>query len=154
MFFEHYTVYNIVIIYKSYHVTSLIVVSFNSNPNAKPTSNIQILKRITTPNKWCLWNINFILSFGDFGGKKMNWQCLQAELDTKRHVVWPSDVDESTVEMFTSGRLFFYWSNFDKLLAKATTQNHSFKVNVWGWLSYRGRTSVCIFSVIVDSEIY
>lgn len=39
MFFEHYTVYNIVIIYKSYHVTSLIVVSFNSNPNAKPTSN-------------------------------------------------------------------------------------------------------------------
>lgn len=39
MFFEHYTVYNIVIVYKSYHVTSLIVVSFNSNPNAKPTSN-------------------------------------------------------------------------------------------------------------------
>lgn len=143
MFFEHYTVYNIVIFYKSYHVTSLIVVSCNSNPNAKPTSNT-------------LWNINFILSFGDFGGNKMNWQCLQAELDTKRHVVWPSDVDESTVEMFTSGRLFFYkhGSNFDKLPTKATTQNHSFKVNVWGWLSYRGRTSVCIFSVIVDSEIY
>lgn len=145
MFFEHYTVYNIVIVYKSYHVTSLTL----SLP-----AILQILKRITTPNKWCLWNINFILSFGDFGGNKMNWQCLQAELDTKRHVVWPSDVDESTVEMFTSGRLFFYWSNFDKLLAKATTQNHSFKVNVWGWLSYRGRTSVCIFSVIVDSEIY
>lgn len=39
MFFEHYTVYNIVIFYKSYHVTSLVVVSCNSNPNAKPTSN-------------------------------------------------------------------------------------------------------------------
>lgn len=38
MFFEHYTVYNIVIFYK-YYVTSLIVVSCNSNPNAKATSN-------------------------------------------------------------------------------------------------------------------
>lgn len=38
MFFEHYTVYN-VIFYKSYHVTILIVVSRNSNPNAKLTSN-------------------------------------------------------------------------------------------------------------------
>lgn len=65
-------------------------------------------------------------------------------------------VDESTVEMCSAGRLFFHQngSNLDRLPGKAPKPKHALKVNVWGGISYRGRTDVCIFTGIMDSEIY
>lgn len=51
--------------------------------------------------------------------------------DTYPNVVY---VDESTVEMCSSGRLVFHQhgSNLDRLPAKSPKPKHSFKVNVWG----------------------
>lgn len=65
-------------------------------------------------------------------------------------------VDESTVEMCSAGRLFFHQngSNLDRLPGKAPKPKHALKVNVWRGISYRGRTDVCIFTGIMDSEIY
>lgn len=65
-------------------------------------------------------------------------------------------VDESTVEMCSSGRLVFHQhgSNLDRLPAKSPKPKHSYKVNVWGGISYRGPTDICVFTGIMDSEIY
>lgn len=85
---------------------------------------------------------------------RLDW-CLDQLIskDSFRDVIY---VDESTVEMCSSGRLFFHrhGSNMDRLPAKAPKPKHSYKVNVWGGISHRGRTSICIFSGIMDSEIY
>lgn len=85
---------------------------------------------------------------------RLDW-CLDqlTSKDSFRDVIY---VDESTVEMCSSGRLFFHrhGSNMDRLPAKAPKPKHSYKVNVWGGISHRGRTSICIFSGIMDSEIY
>jgi hypothetical protein len=81
--------------------------------------------------------------------------CLQQLVreETFKNVIF---VDESTVEMCSSGRLFFhqYGSELDRLPAKAPKPKHSYKVNVWGGISYKGRTDVCIFTGVMDSEIY
>lgn len=72
--------------------------------------------------------------------------------DTYPNVVY---VDESTVEMCSSGRLVFHQhgSNLDRLPAKSPKPKHSYKVNVWGGISYRGPTDICVFTGIMDSEI-
>ncbi|CAG2255532.1 unnamed protein product [Mytilus edulis] len=65
-------------------------------------------------------------------------------------------VDESTVEMTSNGRIFFYKpdSDLSQLPARKQKPKHSYKVHVWGGISYRGRTDVCIFTGIMDSVIY
>ena len=85
---------------------------------------------------------------------RLDW-CIEKmnNKDTFRDVIF---VDESTVEMCSSGRLFFYrnGSNLDRLPGKAPKPKHSYKVNVWGGISYQGRTDMCVFTGIMDSEIY
>lgn len=73
--------------------------------------------------------------------------------DTYPNVVY---VDESTVEMCSSGRLVFnqHGSNLDRLPAKSPKPKHSYKVNLWGGISYREPTDICVFTGIMDSEIY
>lgn len=73
--------------------------------------------------------------------------------DTYENVIY---VDETTVEMSSCGRLYFYQpgSQLDRLPSKAPKPKHSYKVNVWGGISYRGRTAICIFTGIMDSIIY
>lgn len=58
--------------------------------------------------------------------------------------------------MCSSERLFFHQqcSNLDRLTAKSPKPNHSYKVNVWRGISYRGLTDICVFTGITDSEIY
>ncbi|CAG2255601.1 unnamed protein product [Mytilus edulis] len=65
-------------------------------------------------------------------------------------------VDESTVELTSNGRMFFYKpdSDLSQLPARKQKPKHSYKVHVWGGISYRGRTDVCIFTGIMDSVIY
>jgi hypothetical protein len=85
---------------------------------------------------------------------RLDWCIQQLVLkDMYRDVIY---VDESCVEMCSSGRLFFhqYGQNLDRLPGKAPKPKHSYKVNVWGGISYRGRTDICIFTGIMDSEIY
>lgn len=85
---------------------------------------------------------------------RLDW-CLDKLIskDSFRDVIY---VNESTGEMCYSGRLFFHRHglNMDKLPAKAPKPKHSYQVNVLGGISHRGRTSVCIFFGIMDSEIY
>ncbi|KAK3099483.1 hypothetical protein FSP39_005100 [Pinctada imbricata] len=65
--------------------------------------------------------------------------------------------DESSIEMNSNGRLFFHRersAGFSKTTTKRSKPKHSYKVNVWAGISYRGRTPICIFTGIMDSVIF
>ncbi|KAK3107730.1 hypothetical protein FSP39_020962 [Pinctada imbricata] len=85
---------------------------------------------------------------------RLSW-CLNALAvkETFHDVIF---VDETTVEMCSSGRLHFYHSKSEmqRLPSKQPKPKHSYKVHVWGGISYRGRTHICIFTGIMDSVIY
>lgn len=86
-------------------------------------------------------------------GQLISHKNVRLRCDWCFHVVY---VDESTVEMCSSGRLVFHQhgSNLDRLPAKSPKPKHFYKVNVWGGISYRGPTDICVFTGIMDSEIY
>lgn len=72
-------------------------------------------------------------------------------------------VEESTVEKSSSGRLFFHQpgSKIQNICARRPKPNHAYKnicmheqVHVWAGISYRGRTSICIFNGVMDSVSY
>lgn len=81
--------------------------------------------------------------------------CLEAlrSCETFHNVIF---TDETSVELAADGRIFFYksTSEFSHLPAKRMKPKHAYKVHVWGGISYRGRTSICIFTGIMDSVIY
>ncbi|KAK3107630.1 hypothetical protein FSP39_018716 [Pinctada imbricata] len=66
--------------------------------------------------------------------------------------------DESCIEMNAKGRLFFHnkkqSGDFQRQTIKRSKSKHAYKVNVWGGISYKGRTPICIFTGIMDSIIY
>lgn len=85
---------------------------------------------------------------------RQSW-CLEA-LNNKedfRNVIF---VDESTVEMSSSGQLFFHQpeSKIQKICARRPKPKHAYKVHVWAGISYRGRTNICIFNGVMDSVVY
>lgn len=85
---------------------------------------------------------------------RQSW-CLDA-LNNKedfRNIIF---VDESTVEMSSSGRLFFHQpgSKVQKICARRPKPKHAYKVHVLAGISYRGRTSICIFIGVMDSVVY
>ncbi|XP_062568676.1 uncharacterized protein LOC134230838 [Saccostrea cucullata] len=68
---------------------------------------------------------------------RLEWCITQLiQKDSFQDVIY---VDESTVEMCSSGRLFFHQdgSNLDRLPAKAPKPKHSYKVNVCSIMQYR-----------------
>lgn len=48
----------------------------------------------------------------------------------------------------------FFSSTWLKPRSSACKPNHSYKVNVWGGISYRRLTDICVFPGITDSKIY
>lgn len=85
---------------------------------------------------------------------RMQW-CLDV-LQTRERFRDVIFVDESCVEMCANGRIAFHQksSDFEKKCNRIPRPKHSYKVNVWAGISYKGKTSICIFTGIMDSEIY
>ncbi|CAG2242342.1 unnamed protein product [Mytilus edulis] len=86
--------------------------------------------------------------------KRLQW-CLAAleRKDTFEDVIF---TDESTIEMSSNGKLFFYLpsSNLQRIPAKRQKPKHAYKVHIWAGISYRGRTDCCVFTGIMDSITY
>lgn len=85
---------------------------------------------------------------------RVQW-CLEmlARKETFHDVIF---IDETCVEMQSSGRIFFYQkgSQIECPTTKVAKPKHPYKVNVWAGISYRGRTDLCIFTGVMDSVIY
>ncbi|XP_076075839.1 uncharacterized protein LOC143046565 [Mytilus galloprovincialis] len=86
--------------------------------------------------------------------KRKHW-CLRAlhMSDSFSDVIF---VDETTVELSSTGRIHYFKreSEMQYISSKRPKPKHSYKVHVWGGISYRGATDICIFSGIMDSLGY
>ncbi|KAK3108476.1 hypothetical protein FSP39_015728 [Pinctada imbricata] len=85
---------------------------------------------------------------------RLEWCCKSlAEKDEFLDVIF---TDESSVEMSSHGK--FYFQNSAPRLHQGTSKRpkpkHAYKVHVWAGISYRGRTSICIFTGNMNSIIY
>lgn len=85
---------------------------------------------------------------------RQSW-CLDAS-NNKEDFRNDNFVDECAVNMSSSGRLFFLQpgSKIQKICAPRPKPRHAYKVHLWAGISYRGRTSICIFNGVMDSVVY
>lgn len=84
----------------------------------------------------------------------MEWACKAIKnKDNFRNVVL---ADETSVEMCSHGKLFFHQSRsgIEMKTRKRSRPKHAYKVNVWAWISYKGKTPICIFTGIMNSARY